>query len=185
MQEKEHVINLLEQAKRSAVSGDAIKLKKLSDQVSHSTLIYQNEGTILVAVIIYSLSKIIDRGEKYYKENYKKYLNHYMEILDKSIYYLRKDDDKRFIDEISDMMKSGEASKELKQNLKDIFRKARINRASKIYEHGLSMEKTAKLFGILMWELAEFTGQTSISDENFGKTIDEKTRIKMAMEFFK
>lgn len=95
MQEKEHVINLLEQAKRSAVSGDAIKLKKLSDQVSHSTLIYQNEGTILVAVIIYSLSKIIDRGEKYYKENYKKYLNHYMEILDKSIYYLRKDDDKR------------------------------------------------------------------------------------------
>ena len=49
----------------------------------------------------------------------------------------------------------------------------------------MSMEKTAKLFGISMWELAEYTGQTDISEENFGKTIDEKTRIKNAMEFFK
>jgi len=185
MQEKEHVINLLEQAKKSAIAGDVIALKKLSDQISHSTLIYQDEGSILVAVIIYSLSKIIDKGERYYKENYKKYLNQYIKILDKSIEYLKEDNDKKFIEEISIMMKSEEISRELGQNIKDVFRKARINRASKIYEHGLSMEKTAKLFGISMWELAEFTGQTGVSDENFGITIDEKARIKMAMEFFK
>ncbi len=185
MQEKEHVISLLEQAKKSAMAGNVSTLKKLSDQTSHSTLIYQDEGSILVAVIIYSLSKIIEKGERYYKENYRKYLNNYIKILDKSINCLKKDDDKDFIKHISSMMQSEEISIDLKHHLKDLFRKARINKASKIYEHGMSMEKTAKLFGISMWELAEYTGQTDISEENFGKTIDEKTRIKNAMEFFK
>jgi len=46
------------------------------------------------------------------------------------------------------------------------------------------MEATAKLLGISLWELAEYTGQTSISDMNQGKTLDVKKRIKSAMEFF-
>ncbi len=185
MQEKEHVIYLLEQAKKSALAGDIVTLKKLSDQTSHSTSIYQDEGSILVAVIIYSLSKIIEKGEKYYKENYKRYLNNYMKILDKSISCLKKDNDEEFIKHISEIMSSGEISGDLKIHLKDLFRKARINKASKIYEHGLSLEKTAKLFGISMWELAEYTGQTNIGEENLNKTLDEKLRIKNAMEFFK
>ena len=47
------------------------------------------------------------------------------------------------------------------------------------------MEKTAKLLGISMWELANYAGQTGISDVRESKTLDVNSRIKLAKEFFK
>ena len=58
-----------------------------------------------------------------------------------------------------------------------------IKKASRIYEHGISMQKTAKLLGISIWELAEYSGQTGISNVNLSITLDVKERIKNAMEF--
>jgi hypothetical protein len=72
----------------------------------------------------------------------------------------------------------------LKKYIQDVFRKASINEASKIYEHGISMEKTAKLLGITMFELAGYAGQTGISDVPESKTLDVRSRIKLAMEMF-
>ena len=46
------------------------------------------------------------------------------------------------------------------------------------------MEKTAKLLGISLWELAEYSGQTNISEHKLGKTIDVKDRARTAMEIF-
>jgi hypothetical protein len=47
------------------------------------------------------------------------------------------------------------------------------------------MEKTAKLLGITMFELANYAGQTGISDVTLSKTYGAKSRIKMTMDFFK
>ena len=60
-----------------------------------------------------------------------------------------------------------------------------INKASKIYEHGISMEQTAKLLGISMYDIASYAGQKGISDIPIGKTISVRDRIKLAMDFFK
>ena len=67
--------------------------------------------------------------------------------------------------------------------IEDVFKKAQINKASKIYEHGISLEKTAKLLGVSMFDLASYTGQ-AIADTSEGNTISVKTRIKNAMEMF-
>ena len=75
-------------------------------------------------------------------------------------------------------------SGKLKIFIKDVFRRATINKASRIYEHGISMEKTASLLGITMFELAEYAGQTGIPDVPENKTLSVKTRIKLAMEMF-
>ena len=53
-------------------------------------------------------------------------------------------------------------SGKLKEYIKDVFLKAEINRASRIYEHGISMKKTAEILGVSIWELAEYAGQTFI-----------------------
>jgi len=71
-----------------------------------------------------------------------------------------------------------------RQDIQNIFHKARINKASKIYEHGISMEQTAKLLGISQYELANYTGQTKISDMPETKTFSVKDRIKLAMGMF-
>ncbi len=184
MKECEHIIQILEQAKVAAKKEDSIKLKELSDESIHSTTIYNDEDNALVAVIIYTLSKIVERGKRYYKENYKNYLNKYIEIIDDALRHLKKGDNKKFRKNIISMIKAKGISNDIKKHLEDLFRKAKINKASRVYEHGVSMEKTAKLLGISQWELAEYTGQTRISEMKQGKTIDVKERIKLAMEIF-
>jgi len=52
----------------------------------------------------------------------------------------------------------------LSNYIKDIFEKARINKAFKLYEHGLSSQQTAELLGISSWDLASYIGQSSISE---------------------
>ena len=47
------------------------------------------------------------------------------------------------------------------------------------------MEKTAKILGISIWELAEYAGQSKESDIDLTVTLPIKDRIKTAMEFFK
>jgi len=47
------------------------------------------------------------------------------------------------------------------------------------------METTAKLLGITVWELAEYAGQTGISDVNLNITLPIKKRIRIAEEIFK
>ena len=68
--------------------------------------------------------------------------------------------------------------------VKSVFRKAKVNKASKIYEHGISLEKTAKLLGVTMWELQVYAGQKSIHDAPLTQTMNTKSRIKLAMEMF-
>ena len=73
----------------------------------------------------------------------------------------------------------------LKNFIEEVFRKAQINKASRIYEHGISMEKTAKILGISLWELSEYTGKTGIADVNLALTLPIKERIKIAEEVFR
>jgi len=183
MQERGHVIEVLEKAKDAAFREDVVELKQLSDMTVHSSAIYQDEDNILVAVILYALSKIIERGNRYYKENYKRYVRDYVKVLDKSIDFLKKEDDAGFRKEINLISSSKDISQDLKVHLIDLFRKARINKAGRVYEHGISMESTAKLLGISLWELSEYAGQSNV-DGATGQGINVRQRIKIAEEIF-
>ena len=185
MKEKEHVIDLLVRAKQAALKEDVPELKQLSDMTVHSASVYQDGDNILVAVILYALGKIIEKGKPYYKENYQRYIRSYLEIIDKSISYLKKEDYKNFRNQINFIINSRELSGDLKRHLQGLFRKAKINKAGKVYEHGISMEKTAKLLGISLWELAEYSGQTGINEMKQGKTMNVRDRIKIAEEIFR
>jgi len=72
----------------------------------------------------------------------------------------------------------------MKKYIQEVFRKASINKASKIYGHGVSMENTAKLLGITVWELANYAGQTGISDAPESKTLGVSERIKLVEGIF-
>ena len=71
----------------------------------------------------------------------------------------------------------------LKIHIKEVFEKARINKASRLYEHGISAGRTADLLGISTWELMDYSGTTGLADK--GITKDVKERIKIARELFK
>lgn len=186
MQEKEHILKLLKEVKLALKKKDYIKIKNLSDNIVHTSSTDQDPDIIFIAVIIYSLSKIIERKNYQDYANWKSFYNNYIKGIDKLIDSLKKENQKDFNNEIKFIVNSiNKLSGELKIYISDVFRKARINKASKIYEHGISMSKTAKILGISIWELAEYAGQSRSSDFNLSITMPIKQRIELTEEFFK
>jgi len=186
MQETSHILKILLDVKDALHKKDYIIIKNLSNKIIHQASAGQDPDIISLAVIIYSLSKIIER-EDYKKEKnwntfYKKFINN----IEDMIHALKRNDIDRFRFEISSNRKLIESlSGDLKYHINDVFRRAKVNKASRIYEHGVSMEKTAKILGITLWELAEYAGRTRIGDVNLGVTMPLKERIKLAEDIFK
>lgn len=187
MQEKENVLRILEETKDAIKNNDPSKLKELSDQTIHTASITQDSDNIAVAVAIYSLSKIVER-RKY--QEFPGWDNFYKSILsgiDASLTALKKKDDKKLSESLSLIQKTiSKLSGTLKLYIQDVFRKAQINKASKIYEHGISMEKTAHLLGVSLYDLASYAGQKPETYEvPLTRTLDVKSRIKLAEDMFK
>ena len=186
MEERGNVLRILKETKKALRNNDALKLKEMSNQTIHTASITQDSDNVAVAVIVYSLSKIIER------ESYKKYpgwsefYKLSMDLIDKAIVAASKGDDKKIREHLTLIRKSiGKLSGKLKIYIQDVFQKAKINKASRIYEHGISMERTASLLGITMFELSEYAGKTGISDVPLAKTLGVKKRLNLAMEMFK
>jgi len=185
MQEKDNVLRIFEETKEAIEKKDVVKLKELSNRTIHTVSIEQDPDNIAVAVIIYSLSKIIEREDYRKYPEWNQFYKTMISLINNSIIALKKDDEKKFKDDLKLVRQSiNKLSGKLKIYIKDVFRRATINKASRIYEHGISMEKTASLLGITMFELAEYAGQTGIPDVPENKTLSVKTRIKLAMEMF-
>ena len=185
MKEPDNILRIFEEAKNAINEGDMVKLKDLSNQTVHTASIDQDPDNVAVAVIIYSLSKIIERRKYQDYPGWNKFYKNLMVFIDGSIDALTKNHEENFRRHLKDIRSSIEhLSGKLKQYINEVFRKASINKASRIYEHGISMETTASLLGITMYDLAEYAGATGISDVSLGQTLDVKSRIKYAMEMF-
>ncbi|MBT3405028.1 hypothetical protein HN832_03845 [archaeon] len=185
MQEANNILKILRETEGAFKKKDAMKLKELSNQMIHTSSRTQDADNISVAVIVYSLGKIIER-ERY--RNYLGYKNLEKMILfslKKSIQNIQKDDLKDFRKNLENIRKQiSKLSGKLKKYIKEVFDKAKVNKASRIYEHGVSMERTAKLLGISMWDLASYAGQTGIADVKEAKTMSAKERIKLMEGLF-
>ena len=185
LHEKEHILKVLQNVKKALIKKNYIKIKNLSNHVIHHASIHQEVDIISIAVIIYSLSKIIEREDYRKEKNWEKFYKNYNDCIENAIIALKKEDLEAFRKEIIHLRKSIQnLSGNLKIYIGDVFRKAKINKASRLYEHGISMEKTAKILGISLWELSEYAGKTRIADVNLAVTLPLSKRIKYAEEIF-
>ena len=185
MEESENILRIFQETKEAIAKNDFAKIKNLSNQTINTASLTHDPDNIAVAVVVYSLSKIIEREHYQKLSGWNNFYKTYVKAIDKIIISLKKNDEKEVRENLKLIRKMvGSLSGKLKEYIKDVFRKASINKASKIYEHGISMEKTASLLGITMFELAGYSGQTGISDVSETKTLDVKSRIKLAMGIF-
>jgi len=185
MQEQQHILNILIKVREALEKKDYIKIKHLSNRFIHHASIHQDHDVVSAAVIIYALSKLLEREDYKKEKNWSEFYNNFRKNIEDMITALKKKDEERFHSEIIANRKLIEKlSGNLKHYISDVFRNAKINKASRIYEHGISMEKTAKILGITQWELAEYSGRTRIGDVNLGVTMPLRQRIKLAEEIF-
>lgn len=182
--EVSHLINVLEETKKALLNNDSFRLNELSNTTIHSASTEQDAGSLTIAILVYSLSKVVERKDHLRIKNWFKFVTRFNSFIDLAIKAFKENKIDQGVNHIESARKSLTLiSLNLKQYIKEVIRKACINKASKLYDHGISMGQTASLLGVTTWELAEYTGQTAISDTSHNYTLNVRERARMALEF--
>ena len=185
MQERENILRIFQETKNAIKQGNVGYIKQLSNQTTNTASLAQDPQNIAAAVVVYSLSKILENEDYRNLSGWKKFYNTYLQAIDRVIEAIKKKDDKAYDENIKLIHKTMEGvSGKLKEYVQDVFRKASISKASKLYEHGISMEKTANLLGITLFDVADYAGVKPGADIPESITVSTKQRIKFAMEMF-
>lgn len=185
MKERENILNILIETEQTIKNDNPAPLKRLSDQTIHSASTTGNPDNIAVAVIVYSLGKIFERQDYHSMKGWPNFRRIVLSSLKYSIDDLKQNNEEKFRKDFILIRKAiNKISGKLKIYINEVFKNAEINKASRIYEHGISFGKTAKMLGVSMYDLATYTGHTGISEVPLNQTINVKTRIKMLEELF-
>ncbi|MEM2090060.1 MAG: hypothetical protein QXL88_03185 [Candidatus Pacearchaeota archaeon] len=186
MIEKKNVLKVLRNAKKAIKERDIVLLKNMSNRTIHSASIYKDPDAVMLAVTIYTLSKILERQNYREYPEWRSFIRACLKFLDRAIKALEQDNVEAFREQMINIRKETEKiSSKLKTYILEVFRKAAINKASRIYEHGISRAETARLLGITQWELAEYVGLTGIADIDLSITLPIEKRIKLAESLFR
>jgi hypothetical protein len=183
-EESPHIINILRQAVVALKNENAVELKELSNQTIHCASCMQDSGSITIAVLNYALGKILERNQHIRIKTWPaivKKISLFYEIAAKS---LEREDVADYERSIIEARRVLTGISDVKQAVKEVLRKASINKASRMYEHGISLGQTANLLGVTQWELSEYAAQSITGEGKFTRTVDAVQRAKMALEFF-
>ena len=157
---------------------DIIEIKELSNHVIHNASIFQDEDSISVAVLIYSLSKIIERRQK--ELDYNKIIN----MLNSCTSNLKNNNDEGFgksIKSIFDFIRTMDGR--LKLYIHEVINQAQIKKGCKLCEHGISVARASEVLGISQWELMHYVGKTTLIDQ-YSEPVNALKRLKIARGLF-
>ena len=157
---------------------DPADLRELSNHTIHNASIFQDEDSISIAVLVYSLSKVMERKEG--KMNYGAILS-LLKDAKKRLEQNRIDEYRRTIRKLFDFI-SGLDSK-LKLYIEEVINQAQIKKGTRIYAHGISLARASEIMGISQWELMGYIGKTHLTDAKGG--IGVKERLNYARSLFR
>ena len=173
---KGDIISVLNNAIQAILKGELGALREESDHIIHCSAIFQRQESIQTAVVIYALAKILERGKTVDAK--------VMDAIRKAISFMQADNLRGFNTEIHalfDMINA--VDNQLSNYMQHVVTEAQIKKGSKIYEHGISMGKTAEIFGLSQWELMKYIGKTRASEESV-ETIPIRQRMSFMRQLF-
>lgn len=169
---KEDIQNVLKKVIEAVKKEDYSTLTELSNHTIHDASIFQEDDPLTLAVIVYALSKIIHRSIETNKPR-----PEVLPSLEKALKALENDDDNEYRAIIKNILREiGQYDTQLKLYIQEVIQQARIKKASKIYEHGISIARTAELLGLSQWELQNYIGKTMIEVPHDGPKVTERLR---------
>jgi len=184
-EELKNILEILLNCKKALKTENVVLMKEMSNRTIHSASIYKDPDSITIAVTVYALSKIIERKKYQQYKDWPSFFERFSKDIEKAIVHLEKRQFEQFRKDLYDIRKAAnQLSGHLKRYIQDVFRKAMINKGSRIYEHGISLTETASLLGITTWELAEYVGMTGISDVDLSITMPIEERINLTKRLF-
>jgi hypothetical protein len=184
MEEVEHKISVLEGTKQALLEKNASWLRELSNQTIHCASVHQDSGSIVTAVLVYSLSKLVERKDFAKIKGWDKMVHDLSELFTLAIKAAMENEEEEYNKNMGRAREVLDSFGSIKKYVDDVMRKAAVNKAAKVYEHGISLGQAASLLGLTNWELAEYTGQGKTAENKYNETISEKERAKTALDFF-
>jgi hypothetical protein len=176
---KEDVLKALGDAINALKGNDYSELTRISDHTTHNISIYQDTDSLSTAILIYSLSKIVQRCSETSCP-----IPQFVPVLQKAYDGLEADKFGAFnraYEEAFELIKSHDAR--LKMYIEEVLSKARVKKGQKLAQHGLSLSRISDMLGISQWELQSYVGKTVTEDFNERK-MPAIRRLKMAREMF-
>lgn len=172
---KHDILSILQKAEEIDCN-DSKGFSELSNRTIHNASIFQDEDSITIAVLFYSLAKIS------YHSVIEDIIMH--NILD-ARKKLEEGDLKSYNNALKEALEEIEKNHgELKAYIKKVINQAHISKGGKLYEHGISISRAAYLLGLSTWELMAYVGKkNSINryDEHDQKLVE---RIEYAKKIF-
>ncbi|MCX6707138.1 MAG: hypothetical protein NT001_03275 [Candidatus Woesearchaeota archaeon] len=154
------------------------EIKELSNHTIHNASIFQDQDSVSVAVIIYSMSKMIERSGKDLEDIAGKFaglIRDAVALLEKNMIDEYETAIKRIFDSIS------KEDERLGAFIQEIIEQAEIKKGSKLYDHGISIARSAEVLGISQWDLMSYVGKTTMTE---AAPVDVKKRLEFARGLF-
>lgn len=180
------ILKVLRETKEALKGESYEKVENLSNHVIHNASIYQDELSLKTAVFVYSLGKILGLEKIRTQEEFSSFMEEIGGKIDEVIRSLEAEDRqkvsrllKESIEEVSDLDES------FGTHLKKIIIGSKIKKASKIYEHGISLGRVAEILGLSEFELMDYIGPTRVHDLSFFEVGELEEKYERAREVFK
>ncbi|MFH1182534.1 MAG: hypothetical protein V1702_06250 [Candidatus Woesearchaeota archaeon] len=174
---KNDLLAVINDAEKLVLKRDSFGLHELSDHTVHNASIFQDEDSILIAVVTYALSKVIARGSGDIRIIAK--------MLDSAGESLKKDDIGSYRGQIRRIVERISAvDSKMRLYIKNVIEQAEIKKGFKLFDHGISAARAAKVLGITQWELMSYIGNTNVFDENI-PVMGVRERVALARRLFR
>lgn len=170
------ILDILTKSRVYLQLNESAKLRELSNHTVHNASIFQDEDSISIAVVMYALSKIMERSDID--------MSSFIDLVHEAKHYIETDrisDYKNTVKKLFD--KISKTDSKFKLYIEEVLTQSQIKKGSKLYEHGISLEQASHLLGITQWELMSYVGKTSIADEF--ESLSTKKRLDLVRELFK
>lgn len=177
---KKDILCILKEALEAFARGDYTELKEISNHTIHDASIYQDEDSLSIAVIIFSLYKIAGRSEGDGKEACKKIID----VLSDAYELLKKGMEEDYRKALKKAFESiSKTDRKFGMYVEEVINQAQIKKGSKLYEHGISASRAASLLGISQWELMGYVGKIVMPGAET-ETFDVRDRVNFAKKLF-
>ncbi len=173
---RQDILEVLGQGIAALNMGDSFRIKELSNNVIHNASIFQDEDSLGIAVLMYALSKTMEKGRLDVDE-IEKLLSKAKSALDAFSF-----DEHRLAVKLA-LKKISEADSRLKIFVSNVIDQAQLKKGCRICMHGVSVARTANILGISRWELMQYLGRTTFHDE-VAETISVQDRLAFARRLF-
>lgn len=179
---RDSILAIIDKVISSVQDRDSEELKRLSNYTIHSASIFQDEDSMGMAIIIYTISKILSNQKEIIDETSLKSI---CINLDKMKQSLIKENDTMFRQKFSNIYKTlAMLDGNTKKYVDEVWQRSKIKKGTVMFEHGISLAQVATTLNVSKWDLMEYVGHTDTFDKEKAKTIKVKERLNFVRNLF-